>query len=215
MFCQNCGAQLPDNAKFCGSCGAQINGTSGGETTSGTYDANAAQNNGQQSGTQGEYKQQSYNTQQTYSQPTYNAQPVSYGAPKKSGFCTASLIVLIGAGLCLLGYFLPLISYYGAGFSLFDLTFGTGLASGYASIPMVVFLVAGGLAVLFAFTKPGLTIISALLGIGGFVYLFVGTTASLGQIMSSLFQVAGIGMYLTAASIIVMIVGGIMGMTRK
>ena len=103
-----------------------------------------------------------------------------------------------------------------------DISFGTGTFSMVgATFPWLsIYLIAGILALIFAFTKPGLALISFILQVGLTVYLVIETTNSytssyFSGSLSSLFQYAGVGLYLTLASIIVILVGSIMGMSQR
>lgn len=76
MFCENCGAQLPEGSKFCGSCGSVL----AAGATSSTFESNPepqAQSynqtqyqNGYQNYDQSQYQQNGYqNYSQSYEQP--------------------------------------------------------------------------------------------------------------------------------------------------
>lgn len=230
MFCQNCGFQMPDNAKFCGKCGNALQAVEGSAVE--TDDATSQQqgSGAQASVVQPSAAQQSYTpptagSYQTYTPPVSPQQsyspPPTYSVPvakPASSFAVASLVILAGAALSIAGFFLPLASAYGVGFSLMDVSFGMGLMSSSFSIsmlPLAAFLVGGVLALLLAFLKPKLALLAALFGLGGVAYLFFGTATTMGSSFSAILPYASIGFYLSAAGIVVTIVGGIMALMQK
>ena len=241
MFCQKCGSQLAADAKFCGTCGTPTDlNQPNQEAATGTSESNPYQPPRQDTSGQASYAQPPFNQQGYAPQPPYTQQqgyapqpPYGYQQPygtqrpytpyggsdatPRKRFTVANAVILAGAILAIIGFFLPLVSSMGMEISLMDVSFGTGLVGAFdvSLLPLVVFLVAGILALIFAFTKPGLGIISAILEIGGFVYLFVGTSGAVGGGFSSVIKYAGIGFYLTAISTIVILVGSIMGFSRR
>ncbi len=223
MFCQNCGFQLPDNAKFCGKCGAVASSAdaapqqTGGQTAqpeAGTYQTYSAQSN-----------QQSYSAQQqsnSAQQPNAQTYAPNYAAPRPASKSPiAKLLLLIGGALSVAGFFLPIISVSSYGYtvsvSLMDWSFGMGMLAGSFSIeqlPLALFLVGGVLSALFALIKPRLGLIGGIAGVAAVVYLFVASSMG-GSSFADALQYAGIGFYLSAAGIVATCVGSVMAMAKK
>ena len=224
MFCQNCGFQLPDNAKFCGKCGAVV---SQADAAAQQADSQTAQPEAQTSGSYQSYnasssneqsfipQQQSYNSQQ-YSSTPFNAAP---RAMSKSSI--AKILLLAGGLLSIVGFFLPVISVslygYSVSASLMDASFGTGMMAGSFNIeqlPLALFLIGGVLSALFGLIKPRLGFIGAVAGIAAVIYLFVASSMG-GSSFADMMQYVGIGFYLSAAGIVVSCVGSVMAMAKK
>ncbi|MHB1315870.1 MAG: zinc ribbon domain-containing protein [Christensenellales bacterium] len=231
MFCQKCGSQLPDDAKFCTTCGAVTDAKQPEQgTAAGTGESAPYQPPNQATGAQGAYTPPPYTQQQGYAQqpyygyqqPPYGPQRpyAPYGAPgvmPRRSITAATWVVLLGGILAILGFFLPFMSFGGAGMSFMD-----SLINNFSieTLPFIAFLLSGILALIFAFAKPSLAIICFLLSLGGCIYIFVTIIGQLMPYMQSfdfgmILQFMGVGVYLTAASILFLLIGSIMGMGRK
>lgn len=123
MFCQKCGTQVLDDAKFCASCGAQFGGAQSSSSTGQSYQEGQPYQTGQsyQAG-QGYQAGQSY---QAYQQPVMHAQ-MSPEADVQQNKAMAIIAYFI--------FFIPLIAAkesqfarYHANQGLILLIFGVGL----------------------------------------------------------------------------------------
>jgi hypothetical protein len=206
---------MPDSAKFCVACGTKVPGAAAG-----TEQAQEPQAAPQTPPVQAAYTppQSSYQTAANSYNPgqSYAPQP-AYAAPaaKPKGKSTLALLVtLVGSLLVIAGFFLPLVNAMGTSVSLMDLSFGTGVVGSFniEQLPYAAFLLAGVLGLLFALTKPKLALISVLLGVGGYVYIFL---TSNGLNVDFFFKYGDVGFYLTDAGIVVLLIGSILGFRRR
>ena len=90
MYCNNCGAQLPDGTAFCTNCGGKTDGTQGNAQPQQQYGQQAQQQYAQPQQQYGQQAQQQYGQQQygqqpygqqQYGQQPYGQQPQQYGQP--------------------------------------------------------------------------------------------------------------------------------------
>ncbi len=227
MFCQKCGFQMPDNAKFCGNCGNVVSQASSNASAAEPAPTQSAVGQAAQP-TAGTYQAPPVNQQGYSAQPaqqSYNAQAQqpyapTYAAPRSSKSPIARLLLFIGGGLSVAGFFLPLIavnSYgYSIGFSLMDMSFGTGVVGTFdiSLLPMVLFLAGGVLSVLFALIKPKMGLLAGILSAAAMVYLFVASSVGGTSFVDAL-QYAAIGFYLTCAGIVATFIGSFLAMAKK
>ncbi len=108
-YCNNCGAQLADEAAFCTNCGKAFEQQPVAQQVYAqpTYDQqNYVQQPAQQNYVQ-QPMQQNY-VQQPYAQPGYVQQPYAQPQPKVSGLATAAKILMIVSTVIMGFYIIPL-----------------------------------------------------------------------------------------------------------
>jgi len=124
IICKNCGAELPDNAKFCTKCGYAIipdeelrapeeaqpaydDWNAQAETTAQTYNTYAAAPQYQEPQyQQPQYQQPPQYYGQPYQDASYNAyrnEPQAVDTEKDSSARSAMILAIVGAALCELG----------------------------------------------------------------------------------------------------------------
>lgn len=148
MFCQKCGTQLLDDAKFCSSCGTQFGGAQSGQS----YQADKGYQSGQSYQTGQSYQAdqgyQSGQSYQSYQQPVMQGQ-MSPEADAQQNKAMAIIAYFI--------FFIPLLAakesrfaryHANQGLTLLIFGFGLGVLSGILSVVAVAVLSFGLLSII-------------------------------------------------------------------
>ena len=153
-------------------------------------------------------------TQETAAQAA-SVQPIRPSGADPSRFSVSSILLLAGGVLSILGFFLPIMDYSVIGYSLFNISIGAADEFSLQTFALIVFLLGGILSILSAFTKPKRAILSVLLGLGGFIYLYCELPLMMEYFGESLMRYISVGFYLSIAGIAATIAGSIFGFKKR
>ena len=158
------------------------------------------------------YQQQPY-----YQQPApYAAYGAPYGRPRGKNWA-ASFVVLIGAVIAIIAFFLNFFNVINISlFNAIEAVINYG-SFDISMLPAFIIAASAIFALIIAFIKPALAMISFILSTGSLVYLYIALMDQIGMsgMNIDIFQFAGIGLWLTLVSILVFLVGSIMGMVKR